>query len=36
VDRRPKRLTWIASSRKDMRALPKEVRRGFGIALFAV
>ena len=34
--RSPKRLTWIASSRKDMRALPKEVRRSFGVALYAV
>lgn len=32
----PKRLTWIASSRRDMRALPKEVRRSFGVALYAV
>ena len=32
----PRPLTWIASSRRDMRALPKEVRRSFGVALFAV
>jgi phage-related protein len=32
----PKPLTWIASSRRDMRALPKEVRRSFGVALYAV
>ncbi len=32
----PKSLVWIASSRRDMRALPKEVRRTFGVALFAV
>src|SRR5437879_10944873 len=32
----PKTLVWIASSRRDMRALPKEVRRTFGVALFAV
>jgi phage-related protein len=32
----PKALSWIASSRRDMRALPKEVRRTFGVALFAV
>lgn len=31
-----KELVWIASSRRDMRALPKSVRRGFGVALFAV
>jgi phage-related protein len=37
VDGRPqKSLTWIASSRRDMQALPKEVRRSFGVALFAV
>src|SRR5438132_7691290 len=35
-DLRPKSLVWIASSRRDMRALPKEVRRTFGVALFAV
>jgi phage-related protein len=29
-------LLWIAGSRRDMRALPKAVRRGFGVALFAV
>jgi phage-related protein len=32
----PKGLVWIASSRRDMRTLPKEVRRTFGVALFAV
>jgi phage-related protein len=32
----PKKLNWIASSRRDMRALPKEVRRSFGVALYAV
>lgn len=31
----PKRLVWIASSRRDMQALPKGVRRAFGVALFA-
>ena len=31
----PKRLTWIASSRSDMRALSKDVRRSFGVALYA-
>jgi phage-related protein len=37
VDRQnPKRLIWIASSRRDMRGLPRELRRSFGIALFAV
>jgi len=32
----PRSLVWIASSRRDMRALPKDVRRTFGVALFAV
>ena len=32
----PKELVWMASSRRDMRALPKDVRRTFGVALFAV
>lgn len=31
----PKRLVWIASSRRDMQAMPKGVRRAFGVALFA-
>ena len=31
----PKRLSWIASSRRDLRALPKEVRRSFGVTLYA-
>jgi len=31
----PKELRWIASSRRDMRALPPSVRRTFGVALFA-
>ena len=31
-----KPLVWIASSRRDMRALPKRVRRAFGVALWAV
>jgi phage-related protein/predicted XRE-type DNA-binding protein len=33
---RAKELVWIASSRRNMRALPKKVRRIFGLALFAV
>ncbi len=33
---RPKALSWIASSRRDMRVLPKEVRRTLGVALYAV
>jgi phage-related protein len=31
-----KHLIWIASSRRDMRTLPKSVRRTFGVALWAV
>ena len=31
-----KPLVWIASSRRDLRALPKGVRRTFGVALWAV
>ena len=31
-----KELVWIASARRDMRALPKRVRRTFGVALWAV
>jgi len=34
-ERQPRTLGWIASSRRDMRALPKEVRRSFGVALYA-
>jgi phage-related protein len=30
-----KSLVWVASSRRDIRALPKMVQRTFGIALFA-
>jgi phage-related protein len=30
-----KKLVWIASSRRDMKALPKGVRCTFGVALFA-
>jgi phage-related protein len=30
-----KSLVWVASSRRDIRALPKIVQRTFGIALFA-
>ena len=32
----PKAVTWIGASRRDMRAMPKEVRRSFGVALYAV
>ena len=30
-----KELVWIASSRRDLRKLPKGVRRTFGVALWA-
>jgi phage-related protein len=30
----PKRVFWIASSRKDIQALPSEVRKTFGFALW--
>jgi phage-related protein len=30
-----KEVVWIASSRRDMQALPKAVRRTFGVALWA-
>lgn len=33
---RPKALVWIASSRRGMRAMPRDVRRSFGVALYAV
>ena len=36
TDTKPRPLVWIASSRRDMRAMPKDVRRSFGLALFAV
>jgi phage-related protein len=35
VGRGPKQLVWIASSRRDMRGMPRQVRRTFGVALFA-
>jgi phage-related protein len=34
-DVEPKRLEWIGTSLKDMRALPLPVRRTFGYALYA-
>jgi phage-related protein len=30
-----KELVWMGSTRRDMRELPKSVRRSFGVALFA-
>ncbi len=35
-DSRPKDLIWVASSRRDMKNMPRTVRREFGVALFAV
>lgn len=34
-DLEPKKIVWIGSSRKDLKALPSAVRRAFGVALFA-
>jgi phage-related protein len=36
AETKPKALVWIGTSRRDMRTMPKEVRRGFGVALYAV
>jgi integrase len=36
ADTDSKPLVWIASSRRDMRAMPKDVRRSFGVALYTV
>ena len=36
TETKPKPVVWIASSRRDMRAMPREVRRSFGVALYAV
>lgn len=33
---RPKALVWIGSSRRDLRSMPKDIRRSFGLALYAV
>src|SRR6266700_789014 len=32
----PRSVIWIGSSRRDMQAMPREVRRSFGVALYAV
>jgi phage-related protein len=34
-DKEIRDLEWIASSRKDMQALPRSVQRTFGYALYA-
>jgi len=36
AETKPKALTWVGASRRDMRTMPKEVRRSFGVALYAV
>lgn len=36
TEAKPKALVWIGASRRDMRTMPKEVRRSFGVALYAV
>jgi phage-related protein len=35
TETKPKALVWIGASRRDMRTMPKEVRRSFGVALYA-
>ena len=35
VTRRPRPLLWMGSSREDLRAFPRQVRRDIGIALYA-
>lgn len=34
MDKQPKPLYWVASSRKDLKALPEEVQDVFGYALY--
>jgi len=36
TEAKPKALVWVGSSRRDMRDMPKEIRRSFGVALYAV
>ena len=36
TETKPRLVVWIGSSRRDMQAMPREVRRGFGVALYAV
>jgi phage-related protein len=33
-DQKPKDLVWVASSRRDMKGMPRAVQRAFGVALF--
>jgi phage-related protein len=36
AETKPRLVVWIGSSRRDMQAMPREVRRSFGVALYAV
>ena len=36
ADAKPRLMVWIGSSRRDMRTMPQDVRRSFGVALYAV
>lgn len=36
AETKPRSVVWIGSSRRDMQAMPQEVRRSFGVALYAV
>ena len=36
AETKPRLVVWIGSSRRDMQAMPRDVRRGFGVALYAV
>ena len=36
TETKPRLVVWIGSSRRDMQAMPRDVRRGFGVALYAV
>jgi len=36
AETKPKALTWVGASRRDMWTMPKEVRRSLGVALYAV
>jgi len=36
AETKPRSVIWIGSSRRDMQAMPREVRRSFGVALYAV
>jgi len=36
AETKPRFVVWIGSSRRDMQAMPREVRRSFGVALYAV